>query len=117
MATIAEFLASYTMWLTVLIIGSLGEVAKSLILTKPFEKSDGGYIGWRGVYFVTYKVHGIPVGMLAGLLALATGLYIGSDKSLGAYLLWGGGCGILAMTCYTVLMGTLKSLLTQVGKR
>ena len=57
-----------------LVIGTLGEVAKRLILgpKKTWPKDADGHIaftGWRGVYAVTYKLHALLVGALIGLVS------------------------------------------------
>jgi hypothetical protein len=89
------------------IIGTMGEVTKALVNAKPGDK------GWRGVYYVTYKSHGLFVGALGALPLHEAGVVIPHDyfggTSLASYVMWGATFGGLAMIFYTLTVGLAKS--------
>jgi hypothetical protein len=89
----------------ILIIGTLGEVAKGLVGAKAGDR------GWRGVYYVTYKAHGIPVGMLFAMPLHPAGVKIPESfgSSLEGFMMWGATMGALAMVVYTLSLGLIRS--------
>jgi hypothetical protein len=90
------------------IIGTLGEVAKGLTRAK------AGDTGWRGVYFVTYKAHGLVVGALGAVLMHPYQVKIPEQfggESLASFVIWGATCGGAAMVGYAATMGIASSWL------
>lgn len=92
----------------ILIVGGLGEVAKQLVGAK------AGDAGWRGVYYVTYRAHGIFVGAVLAALAHSTaGTGINVPESFGTSLagaiVWGAASGGAAMALYTSTVGVIRA--------
>lgn len=90
------------------IIGMLGEVFKALTGAKAGDK------GWRGVYFVTYKAHGLLVGALGAIPIHAYAVNIPQTfggTSLASYVIWGATCGGAAMVGYASSVGIASSWL------
>lgn len=88
------------------IIGTLGEVAKGLARAK------AGDTGWRGVFYVTYKAHGLFAGAFGAIPLHEAGVQIPElfgGTSLVSYMIWGATFGALAMVGYTMSVGLLKS--------
>jgi len=110
---LTDWLTHPSTWIAVLVIGTLGEVAKRLILgpKKTWPKDDDGHIaftGWRGVYAVTYKVHALLVGALIGLVpGIPVIESLRTEGWAGAVLQYTGN-GALAMVVYASLVGTIK---------
>jgi hypothetical protein len=110
-------------WITVMlvapfIIGMSGEVVKSLAL--PGKMPDGGWKGWRGFFFVTYRAHALFVGALAGLAAAKLGIpwpkeVFGEGLAGGAlaYCFAGG----VAMVGYAAIVGVIKNAIRFIGAR
>lgn len=102
-------------WLVVgivlpLIIGMMGEVFKNLVLVGPTPK--GGWLGWRGVYFVTYKFHALIVGGIFGFFMFISEVPWPIDvfgKSLGSAVLAGTFAGGVAMVGYQSIVGTIRN--------
>lgn len=117
-----DWLTHPSTWITVLIVGSLGEVAKALILgpRKDWPKDAAGNIsftGWRGVYVVTYRVHALPVAALVGLVpGIPVIDSLRTDGWAGAVLQYAGN-GALAMVVYASVVGTLKKAFEVYGSR
>ncbi len=106
-----------TEWLPILgaalIIGIAGEVVKKLVGAK------AGDPGVKGLYFVTYKAHGVIVGAAMGVaghpMGLPTPAAFGTGMA-GAVLAYAVAGGI-AMVAYQSIVGSLKNAIEHVGKR
>lgn len=95
------------LWVAVLIIGTLGDVVKKLVLPGPMPKD--GWPGWRGVYYVTYKAHALAVGALMGLIpGLPVSDAFETEGPAGPVLFYAG-AGAIAMIGYAALVGTIKN--------
>ncbi|MBN8609130.1 MAG: hypothetical protein J0L92_00995 [Deltaproteobacteria bacterium] len=122
MDELMSWLGHPSTWITVLIIGTMGEVAKVLILgpKKSWPRDADGHFafrGWRGAYAATYKVHALAVGALLGFVPgvpVITALQ--SDGVAGAVLQYSGN-GALAMVAYASLVGTIKGVIERYGRR
>ncbi|MBN8609637.1 MAG: hypothetical protein J0L92_03585 [Deltaproteobacteria bacterium] len=120
MDELMSWLGHPSTWITVLIVGTLGEVAKALILgpKKTWPKDADGHVafrGWRGVYAVTYKVHALVVGALFGLVPGVPVIEALHSEGVAGAVLQYAGNGALAMVTYTSVVGTLKSLFEMYG--
>lgn len=109
-------------WITVIIIlpfiiGMLGEIAKKLVLRG--KMPDAGWMGWRGVYYVTYRAHALAVGAGFGAGAKAMGIpfpeLFGDTIASGA--LAGAFAGGVAMVGYATIVKTIQAAIKQVGLR
>ena len=110
-------------WIPVLlvapfIIGMMGEVVKGLAL--PGKMPETGWVGWRGIFFVTYKAHALAVGALAGLVAAT--LNIPWPKEVFGEGLGGGALaycfsGGVAMVGYASIVGVIRNAIRLVGAR
>lgn len=82
-----------------IVVGMVGEIIKKLVGAK------AGDPGWRGVYFVTFRAHGLIAGALlaVGLWSLGLPLpeFFGTD--IGGAILVGLLAGGIAMIGYDVL--------------
>lgn len=95
-----------------LALGTIGEVFKNLVNAK------AGDTGWRGVYYVTLRLHAIVAGLVAGLAfhgSVAIPEQFG--VTLRGYALWGAYCGGLAMVGYDVFVGIVRARIKQLGER
>ena len=103
----------YPILLTSLVIGIFGEVARKLVRAKAGDK------GFKGVYFVTFKAHGVFVGAAIGLLGFPVGIPVPVvfGAGLGGAVLAYAGSGALAMVAYSTMVGTLKNLIRHKGAR
>lgn len=110
-------------WIIILIvapflIGMVGEVIKKLTGAKAGNK------GWRGVYFVTYKVHAIVAGVLVGLAMYAghgpvpevfhSVIEDESRAGISGYMLAYAFSGGVAMVAYATIVGTIKNAIKHV---
>lgn len=100
----------------ILIIGGLGEVAKSIVGAK------AGDAGWRGVYYVTYRAHGIFVGALLAALAhssAAGGVDVPLSFGTGVFgaVLWGAASGGASMALYTSTIGVIRARIKHMAER
>lgn len=82
-----------------LVIGMIGEIAKKLVGAK------AGDPGWKGVYFVTFRAHGLVAGAGLMLALWAQGLPLPEffGEGAGGAVLAGLFAGGLAMIGYDVL--------------
>jgi len=105
-ALIAAFLHP-ALWVTAIVIGMLGEVAKKLVRAKAGDK------GWRGVYYATYRAHAIVVGAGIGALSCAgIDLPVGEGFAEGAGpVLYYACSGALAMIGYDAIVKTIRKTL------
>ena len=104
-------------WIAVLVIGTAGEIAKKLILGDPKAMPKSGYPGLKGVYFVTYKAHGIFVGAALGLIpGLPMTEALATDGVAGSVMMYGG-AGALAMIAYAGVVGSIKNAIKLWGAR
>lgn len=110
-------------WILVLlvlpfIIGMMGEVVKKLAL--PGTMPEGGWVGWRGVYFVTYKLHALCVGAVFGIGLFLFHIPWPKDvfgDSVGGAMLAGALSGGVAMVSYAAIVGVWKNSVKLVAAR
>lgn len=119
---------AFMSWLTfapnlaaMLIIATLGEIAKKLVLGPKSKWPAEGFKGLKGVYWVTYKAHAIVAGVLgAALGSLVGGLPVPemfvTDGLAGAMLNYGGD-GAAAMVLHASLWGNGKTFMEMLRKR
>lgn len=104
-------------WIALLVIGTIHETGKQLVLGKKHKWPKDGFKGWKGVYRVTMKLHSLILGALFGLipgLPVTSGLATeGISGSVMFYL----GAGAAAMVGYASVVGTVKDLLANYGKK
>lgn len=105
------------LWITVLVIGGAGEIAKKLILGNPHDMPKTGYPGFKGVYYVTYKFHAVVVGGLAGLIpGLPVTEALATEGVAGGVMFYAG-AGAIAMIAYASVVGSIKNGVKNYGKK
>jgi hypothetical protein len=115
---LTDYLLHPALWIAVLIIGMLGEIAKNLALGPKKSWPKDGFRGWRGVYVVTYKAHALVVGALMGLIPglPVTDLFKEPGSNLGAVMFYCG-AGAISMIAYATIVGSIKTAISNYGKR
>lgn len=114
---LTEYLTHPALWVAILAIGGLGEIAKKLVLGPKSKWPKDGFRGWRGVYAVTYKAHAMFVGALAGwLLPLPVASSFAEDGQAGRAMFYLG-AGALSMIGYATIVGNIKTFLENRGKK
>jgi hypothetical protein len=111
---------NFTNWLlfgpnvaTIIIIGTIYEIAKRAILGEKSERPKDGYTGFKKFYFLSYKLQAIAIGALIGLIpGLPIPEAFQSDGLAGAILNYAG-CGGASMIVYTILIGSAKNYVQQ----
>ncbi|MHA1988310.1 MAG: hypothetical protein ACW98D_16865 [Promethearchaeota archaeon] len=107
---------NFTEWLfftpniiSILIIGVISEALKNLILGGKTERNTKKYIGWKHVYFTTYKAQALGLGIIFGLFpGIMVPEVFQGEGIMGAVLNYAG-CGATAMIFYSTIVSNFKS--------
>jgi hypothetical protein len=115
--SLVAYLTHPAFWVALLVIGTVHETGKQLVLGKKENWPKEGFKGWKGVYRVTMKLHSL---ILGGLLGVIPGLPVteslATEGVAGSVLFYvGAGCG--AMIGYASVVGTFKDALANYGKK
>jgi Flp pilus assembly pilin Flp len=117
MQALIEYFTHPALWISVLIIGLAGQVAKKLILGDPDDMPKNGYRGFKGVYYVTYKAHAVIVGAMGGMIpGLPVTEAMETDGMAGSVMFYAG-AGALAMIVYASVVGTIKNAFENYSKK
>jgi len=104
-------------WVALLVIGSVHETGKKLILGPKDKWPKEGFKGWKGVYRVTCKNHSLVMGALIGLIpGMPVTEALTTEGMMGSVIFYVG-AGIGAMIGYASVVGTVKDVLANYGKK
>lgn len=117
MLDLISWLGHPSTWIAVLIIGGAGEIAKQLILGPKKLWPKDGFPGWKGVYAVTYRFHAVVVGALIGCIPGLPVIEALQTEGIAGSAMQYAGDGALAMIAYTAIVGTIKAIIKNFGKR
>jgi hypothetical protein len=111
------YIAHPALWISVLVIGLAGEIAKKLILGDQKDMPKTGYPGVKGVYYVTYRFHAVVVG---GLIGLIPGIPVTDalrTEGMAGGVMFYAGAGAVAMIAYATVVSSIKSAVANYGKK
>jgi len=116
--------ASFAGWLgfvpniaAILIIGTVCEMIKRLVLGSKASRTANHTKGWRRVYLATYRGQALLLGALLGLIpGIPVPPDFRSDGVCGAVLNYAGD-GAAAMVMYAVIVSTVKSYISQLKNK
>jgi len=107
---------NFTEWLffapnivSIIIIGVLSEVFKTIVLGDKKTKVEAKYTGLKRVYFITYKAQAIVIGAIIGLLP---GIMVPESfqgEGIAGSILNYAGTGAAAMVFYSAIISNIKS--------
>jgi hypothetical protein len=111
------YIAHPALWISVLVIGLAGEIAKKLILGDKKDMPKEGYPGFKGVYYVTYRFHAVAVGALLGMIpGLPVTEALATEGMAGGVMFYAG-AGAIAMITYASVVSSIRSAVANYGKK
>ena len=104
-------------WVAMMAIGTVHETGKQLVLGNKSKWPKEGFRGWKGVYRVTMKTHSLILGALLGLIpGLPVTESLATEGVAGSVIFYlGAGC--CAMVGYASVIGIIKDVLANYGKK
>jgi len=114
---LVEYLTHPAFWVAMLVIGTLHETGKQLVLGPKNKWPKDGFRGWKGVYWVTRKIHSLILGALFGLIPGVPVIEVLATEGAAGAVIFYMGAGAGAMVGYASVVGTLKDVFTNYGKK